>query len=275
MTEPPFSSLFTITFGSNDYSGMNTIFPETMETEEQSTQTTQIFSSPESTLLTSSTNMQPSTTTMDTNQQISEIENSISEKEEEKTELEEKSSTLTEVNDKIDEIISSSSRGIFEKLLNINLFSTSMHTCSEFNGILELFISSLQSGTTDWINLADEMVNAEVEACSDEEIASMQASKATNEALMDEIESQIEQLEIEIQELQEQLAELQAGTNFLISQLTKLSILTSTSMTGKKGNEHDLQYPGGQSLNTVCQMKSNCYSLIYSSLTIPLTLTKT
>ena len=243
MTEPPFSSLFTITFGSNDYSGMNTIFPETMETEEQSTQTTQIFSSPESALLTSSTNMQPSTTTMDTNQQISEIENSISEKEEEKTELEEKSSTLTEVNDKIDEIISSSSRGIFSRVFSrISLFSTSTHTCSEFNGILELFISSLQSGTTDWINLADEMVNAEVEACSDEEIASMQASKATNEALMDEIESQIEQLEIEIQELQEQLAELQAGTNFLISQLTKLSILTSTSMTGKKGNEHDLQY---------------------------------
>ena len=95
-----------------------------METEEQSTQTTQIFSSPESTLLTSSTNMQPSTTTMDTNQQISEIENSISEKEEEKTELEEKSSTLTEVNDKIDEIISSSSRGIFSRVFSrISLFS--------------------------------------------------------------------------------------------------------------------------------------------------------
>ena len=233
------SSLFTIMLGSNDYSGMNTIFSETMKTEEQSTQTTQIFSSPDSTIITSS-NIQPSTTTMDTNQQISEIENSISEKEEEKTELEEKSSTLTEVNDKIDEIISSSSRGIFEKLLNINLFSTSTHTCSEFNGILELFITSFQSGTSDWINLADEMVNAEVEACSDEEIASMQASKATNEALMEEIESQIEQLEIEIQELQEQLTELQAGK--IISQITKHSTLTSTSMTGKKGNEHDLQY---------------------------------
>ena len=107
------------------------------------------------------------------------------------------------------------------------------HTCDEFNVVIANFTNSLEEGTDDWIDLVDEIIYAEVEICSAEQITALQVTKAKAVTIKVAVIEEKQHKEREVEQLEEEKNELIASLQTTVGKLSIFITIITQFWTSK------------------------------------------
>ena len=145
-------------------------------------------------------------------------------------ELQNQSTTLNNISEKIDEILAEATRNSRD-----NDDDDFTHTCSEFTILLSNFTSALGNADDGWIEIASDIISANVETCTSDELSDLQSVKDDADEKInkknEEITEQISDINQEISEKDAEINEKESQIDDLNDHLDNLMKSTTTSTT--------------------------------------------
>ena len=143
--------------------------------------------------------------------------------------MEQKKDTATSISTKIDEVLSGA-RAILNVIDRIIARQqTYSHTCSEFSTLCTTALTALKNGDPSVVTLAQEVLDALVEPCSNEEIEAIQSVKEEAVKVVEEVVMEIEEKQEILQVLEVTLQEIYASTT--TTSTTSTTAVETTSET--------------------------------------------
>ena len=126
--------------------------------------------------------------------------------------LEQKKDTANGISTKIDEVLSGARaiQNVIDRIIARQ--QTYSHTCAEFSTLCTDALSALKSGDPSVVTLAQEVLDALVEPCSNEEIEAIQSVKEEAVKVVEEVVMEIEEKQEILQVLEVTLQEIYAST---------------------------------------------------------------
>ena len=164
---------------------------------------------------------------MPLNEQINQLNEKIDTAEQEVADLEEQSEAVNNVSNKIEEIINSATlRSVLVKTSHYT------HTCNDFSTRVDEFQTALDNDDDAWQDLASEILAAEVEPCTSDDVKKLKVQKEKAQVHVATIQEKIKVKREEIASLKEQLHIALSKTTTTTPSLKTSTILKpSTNIT--------------------------------------------
>ena len=143
--------------------------------------------------------------------------------------MEQKKDTAISISAKIDEVLSGARaiQNVIDRIIARQ--QTYSHTCAEFSTLCTNALTALKNGDTSVVTLAQEVLDALVEPCSNEEIEAIQSVKEEAVKVVEEVVMEIEEKQEILQVLEVTLQEIYASTT--TTSTTSTTAVETTSAT--------------------------------------------